>query len=66
MTGQLISPPNADRALTWNKELIARIGEVEAKEAVALGYTNIYSPILDIAQDPRWGNAWKHTEKILI
>lgn len=25
------------------------------KEAVALGYTNIYSPILDIAQDPRWG-----------
>jgi beta-glucosidase len=28
---------------------------VEAKEAVALGYTNIYSPILDIAQDPRWG-----------
>mgnify|MGYP003044706078 FL=1 len=37
------------------KKLIARIGEVEAKEAVALGYTNIYSPILDIAQDPRWG-----------
>ena len=28
---------------------------MEAKEAVALGYTNIYSPILDIAQDPRWG-----------
>ena len=22
---------------------------------MALGYTNIYSPILDIAQDPRWG-----------
>ena len=20
-----------------------------------MGYTNIYSPILDIAQDPRWG-----------
>lgn len=37
------------------QKLIARIGEVEAKEAVALGYTNIYSPILDIAQDPRWG-----------
>lgn len=37
------------------QKLIAHIGEVEAKEAVALGYTNIYSPILDIAQDPRWG-----------
>lgn len=48
-------PAQCGQGATWNKELIARIGEVEAKEAVALGYTNIYSPILDIAQDPRWG-----------
>ncbi|MDR1682316.1 MAG: acetylxylan esterase [Candidatus Symbiothrix sp.] len=25
------------------------------EEALALGYTNIYSPILDISRDPRWG-----------
>lgn len=55
MTGQPTSPPSADRVPLGTKKLIARIGEVEAKEAVALGYTNIYSPILDIAQDPRWG-----------
>lgn len=48
-------PAQCGQGATWNKELIVRIGEVEAKEAVALGYTNIYSPILDIAQDPRWG-----------
>lgn len=48
-------PAQSGQGSTWNKELIARIGEVEAQEAVALGYTNIYSPILDICQDPRWG-----------
>lgn len=48
-------PAQCGQGATWNKELIARIGEAEAREAAALGYTNIYSPILDIAQDPRWG-----------
>ena len=48
-------PAQCGQGSTWNKELIARIAEVEATEASALGYTNIYSPILDIAQDPRWG-----------
>lgn len=40
---------------TWNRNLVARIGEVTAKEAKALGYSNIYSPVLDLARDPRWG-----------
>ena len=48
-------PAQCGQGATWNKELIAKIGEVTAREAKALGYTNIYSPILDIAQDPRWG-----------
>ncbi len=40
---------------TWNRDLVAKIGEVTAKEAKALGYSNIYSPVLDLARDPRWG-----------
>lgn len=48
-------PAQCGQGATWNKELIAKIGDVEAEEAAVLGYTNIYSPILDIAQDPRWG-----------
>ncbi|KQC31687.1 glycoside hydrolase family 3 N-terminal domain-containing protein [Flagellimonas eckloniae] len=40
---------------TWNKELVYRAGQIAGREAKALGYTNVYAPILDIARDPRWG-----------
>ena len=40
---------------TFDKELVRRIGEITGQEAKALGYTNIYSPILDVVRDPRWG-----------
>jgi beta-glucosidase len=48
-------PAQCGQGATWNRSLIAEIARVTAEEALALGYTNIYSPILDIAQDPRWG-----------
>lgn len=40
---------------TWNKELVRQAGTIVGKEGKALGYTNIYAPILDLARDPRWG-----------
>ena len=40
---------------TWNKELLHEAGRVIGREAHALGYTNVYVPILDLARDPRWG-----------
>lgn len=40
---------------TWDRDLVRRIGQITGREARALGYTNIYSPILDLARDPRWG-----------
>jgi beta-glucosidase len=40
---------------TWNKKLVRMAGETVGREAKALGYTNIYAPILDPARDPRWG-----------
>ena len=40
---------------TWNKNLVRQAGEIGGKEGKALGYTNIYAPILDLARDPRWG-----------
>ncbi|HET8654516.1 MAG TPA: glycoside hydrolase family 3 N-terminal domain-containing protein [Longimicrobiaceae bacterium] len=40
---------------TWDVDLVSKIGHVTGREARALGYTNVYSPILDIARDPRWG-----------
>lgn len=48
-------PAQCGQGATWDKELISKIAHVTAQEAKALGYTNLYSPILDIAQDPRWG-----------
>ena len=40
---------------TWDVDLVRRIGEITGKEARILGFTNVYSPILDLARDPRWG-----------
>ncbi len=40
---------------SWNTTLAEKIGRVTGAEAKALGYTHIYSPILDLARDPRWG-----------
>lgn len=48
-------PAQSGQGATWNKDLVSKIANITAVEAKALGYTNIYSPILDIAQDPRWG-----------
>ncbi|MFD2832631.1 glycoside hydrolase family 3 N-terminal domain-containing protein [Gramella sp. AN32] len=40
---------------TWNKKLVYQAGNIVGREAKALGYTNIYAPILDVARDQRWG-----------
>lgn len=40
---------------TWDRQLVRSIGQITGKEGFALGYTNVYSPILDVARDPRWG-----------
>ncbi|MDB5232712.1 MAG: beta-glucosidase [Chitinophagaceae bacterium] len=40
---------------TWDKALVHKAGIVVGREAKALGYTNVYVPILDVARDPRWG-----------
>jgi beta-glucosidase len=50
-------PAQSGQGATWDRQLIGEIARVTAEEAKTLGYTNIYSPILDIAQDPRWGRA---------
>lgn len=42
-------------ASTWDAPLAYEIGCITGREARALGYTNVYSPVLDLARDPRWG-----------
>jgi beta-glucosidase len=40
---------------TWDKQLVRKAGQTVGREAKALGYTNVYAPILDPARDQRWG-----------
>jgi beta-glucosidase len=40
---------------TWNKNLVREIGRITGMEARALGYNNVYSPLMGISRDQRWG-----------
>ena len=53
-------PAQIGQGSTWDKELIGEIGRITAEEGRALGYTNVYSPILDLPRDPRWGHGRRH------
>ncbi len=40
---------------TWDVELVNQVGHITGKEARLAGFSNVYSPILDLARDARWG-----------
>ncbi len=48
-------PTALNMGMTWNKDLVHQEGLITGREARALGYTNVYAPILDVARDQRWG-----------
>jgi beta-glucosidase len=48
-------PTQLNMGMTWNPSLVHQMGVITGKEARALGYTNVYAPILDVARDQRWG-----------
>jgi beta-glucosidase len=40
---------------TWAPELLERVAGVIAREARAMGFHQLYGPVLDVARDPRFG-----------
>ena len=48
-------PAQIGMGSTWNKGLVRQVGTVTGSEAQALGYNNVYSPIMDVSRDQRWG-----------
>src|SRR5499427_140782 len=48
-------PSQLGVASAWDRALVDDIGRITGKEVRILGYTNVYSPILDLPRDPRWG-----------
>lgn len=54
-TGATLFPPEIGVGSTWDRDLVSAIGEITSRQSKAVGFTNVYSPILDAARDPRWG-----------
>lgn len=48
-------PADIGLGASWDRDLISAVGNIVGSEAKALGYPNVYAPILDLARDPRWG-----------
>src|SRR4051812_27303159 len=48
-------PAQPGMGSTWDRELVREIGRITGQEARSLGYTNVYSPIMDVGRDQRWG-----------
>lgn len=40
---------------SWNPSIAYEVAKATGIEAKAAGFSNVYSPILDLARDPRWG-----------
>lgn len=50
-----IFPINLGLAATWNPSLIEKTARAAAEEATADGLNWVFSPMVDITRDPRWG-----------
>lgn len=54
-TGSTSFPQAIALASTWDEALVEAVYSVVAREARARGSNYIYTPVLDLARDPRWG-----------
>ena len=52
---QTIFPIPLAMSCSWDMELIGKSARIAAQEATANGIEWTYSPMVDIARDPRWG-----------
>jgi beta-glucosidase len=50
-----IFPINLGMAASWNTDLVEKTARAAAEEASADGLNWVFSPMVDIAKDPRWG-----------
>lgn len=50
-----IYPISLAQACSWNPELVKRACSVSAREARMSGIDWTFSPMIDVARDPRWG-----------
>jgi len=53
--GSTSFPQALGLASTWDPDLVHQIFTAAADEAASAGVNQVFSPVLDIARDPRWG-----------
>jgi len=53
--GSTSFPQALGLASTWNPELVHQVFTAAGEEAGSRGAGQVFSPVLDIARDPRWG-----------
>ena len=54
-SGATIFPQSIALGATWNKKLVEEIAAMIAVETLEAGAIQAWSPVLDVAQDARWG-----------
>lgn len=64
-SGATIFPQALAMGATWNRKLTEEVAMVIGDETVAANTKQAWSPVLDVAQDARWGRCEKPLEKTL-
>jgi beta-glucosidase len=54
-SGATVFPQAIAMGATWNRKLVEHVGEIVGDETVSANAVQAWSPVLDVAQDPRWG-----------
>ena len=54
-----IFPQQIGAAATFNRELVKTMGAITAKDTRVIGSTWTFSPILDLATEPRWARVYE-------
>ncbi len=54
-----ILPHNAGLSATRNRDLVAEVGSLTAREVAATGGKITYGPTCDVVRDPRWGRTFE-------
>ena len=55
INGAVVFPSQLAAACSWNRELIRQMGKATAEEVNADGLDLVFSPVLCLARDTRWG-----------
>ena len=57
--GTTVFPHNLGLAATWDPDLGIKVATITAREVRATGIHQTFSPICDIAREPRWGRTYE-------